>query len=108
MGFLKRLLIAFFIAILIGVFFSQFTPGNITARAASVPTPQPNKRITKINAQVTRYKWWLIRWSTNQVRCELLIDHPGQPTNGEILSQCDKITYGMPFSCRNDKVFWNL
>ena len=94
MGFLKRLLTAFFIVILIGAFFSQFTPGNITARAASVPTPQPNKRITKINVQATRYKWWLIRWSTNQVRCELLIDHPGQPTNADIYSQCDKITYG--------------
>jgi len=70
MVFLKRLLTAFFIVILIGAFFSQFTPGTITARAAAgTPTPQPKKRFTKLTVSYTSYKWWLIRWSTNKVRC---------------------------------------
>ncbi|MGD0006107.1 MAG: hypothetical protein ABSE06_17985 [Anaerolineaceae bacterium] len=94
MVFLKRLLTAFFIVILLGAFFSQFIPGTITARAAAgTPTPQPKKRITKLTVSYTSYKWWLIRWSTNQVRCQLIIDHAGQPTNAEIFSQCDKVTY---------------
>ena len=89
MGCIKRLLAAGIIVLLLGVFFSQLYPWQVSARAlAANPTPQPKKRITKLSVQYIRYEWWLIRWSNNTTECQLFIDHPGLPTSAEIFKQC--------------------
>jgi hypothetical protein len=36
----------------------------------------------------TRYEWWLLRWSDNQLLCHVYIDHEGLPTANDILIDC--------------------
>jgi hypothetical protein len=96
MHWFKRLLAAGIMLVLIGSFLTQVAPrGTTTVSAAFLtPTPHPKKRITKLTVQYTRYEWWMIRWSTNKIDCQLFIDHPGLPTNPEIFKQCSARAFG--------------
>lgn len=50
-------------------------------------------RQTTIVVNYTRYEWWLLRWSDNQLLCHVYIDHEGLPTANEVLTDCGGIVY---------------
>lgn len=41
----------------------------------------------------TRYEWWLLRWSDNQIVCQVFIDHEGWPTVDDVLTDCGGTIY---------------
>jgi len=45
-------------------------------------------RQTTITISYNRYEWWLLRWETSQVICQVYIDHAGLPISDEILVDC--------------------
>jgi hypothetical protein len=55
--------------------------------------PQDKQRQTTIVVAYTRYEWWLIQWSDNQIICQVYIDHEGWPTAEEILTDCGGAIY---------------
>jgi hypothetical protein len=55
-------------------------------------TPKP-PRSTKITVAFTSYKWWLIRYSNNQIACSFAVEHEGLPTSDDINALCDSKTY---------------
>jgi hypothetical protein len=64
---------------------SVLGPGIV--RAAD-DTPEEKIRESTITVTYTRYEWWLLRWSDNQIVCHVYIDHEGLPTADEILTDC--------------------
>ena len=51
-------------------------------------TAQESTRQTTILVQYIEYEWWLIRWSDNQIVCQIFIDHEGLPTAEEVFQNC--------------------
>jgi hypothetical protein len=41
----------------------------------------------------TRYEWWLLQWSNNNLLCHVYIDHEGWPTAEEVLTDCGGTIY---------------
>ncbi|MCX7608640.1 MAG: hypothetical protein N2049_05410 [Anaerolineales bacterium] len=68
-----------------------FAPGRET-RAAGEEPPGPD-RYEIVEEEYTRYFWWLVRWSNDQVICEIVIEHSGLPTPGEIYAVCGESVY---------------
>jgi hypothetical protein len=66
--------------------------GTGIVRAADNPG-ENNVRQTTIEVSYTRYEWWLLRWSDNQLICHVYIDHDGLPTANEILTDCGGTIY---------------
>src|SRR5512146_1522896 len=61
---------------------------------ASVPAAPPGPdRVTTITVTYTAYEWWMATWNKNQVVCDLIVDHEGQPTLGEVYQNCDTDVY---------------
>ena len=56
-------------------------------RAADNPIGEVTRQAT-INVTYTRYEWWLLSWSDNQIICQVYIDHEGWPTAEEVLNDC--------------------
>ncbi len=50
-------------------------------------------RQTSIVITYTRYEWWLLRWSDNELLCHVYIDHEGLPSANEILTDCGGTVY---------------
>ncbi len=65
----------------IGVFI--FTTYRVSA--------QDSTRQTKIIVKYVEHEWWLMRWSDNTIACQILIDHEGLPTIGEVHKSCGTI-----------------
>lgn len=61
-------------------------------RAAGNP-PDEIIRQTTITVTYTRYEWWLLSWSDNQIKCQVYIDHEGWPTPEEVLTDCGGDVY---------------
>jgi hypothetical protein len=66
--------------------------GTGIVRAADNPG-ENNVRQTTIEVSYTRYEWWLLRWSDNQLICHVYIDHDGLPTANDILTDCGGTIY---------------
>lgn len=66
--------------------------GTAPTRAAD-PTGEPTIRTKTITVSYTKYKWWVIRWSTNTPLCSVFTDHEGWPTGNEILRDCGNAVY---------------
>jgi hypothetical protein len=55
----------------------------------SIPGAAGNPvRQTKILVPYTRYEWWMIAWETNEILCQIFIDHEGLPTPDEAAESC--------------------
>jgi len=63
----------------------SFTTGRV--RAAENPSGEIIRQAT-IVVTYTRYEWWLLSWSDNQIICQVFIDHQGWPTTEEVLTDC--------------------
>jgi hypothetical protein len=50
-------------------------------------------RIAKINVAFTSYRWWLVRYSNNNIACSFTIEHEGLPTTEDIEALCEEKTY---------------
>lgn len=50
-------------------------------------------RQTSIVVAYTRYEWWLLRWSNNQLVCRVFIDHESLPTANDIYLDCGESIY---------------
>jgi len=61
-------------------------------RAADNP-PEEIIRQATIKVTYTRYEWWLLSWSENQIKCQVYIDHEGWPTTEEVLTDCGGEVY---------------
>lgn len=72
---------------------SKTTP--VLAQTSTTLTPQPAKppRVAKINVAFTSYKWWLNRYSNNNIVCAFAVEHEGVPFADEIKTFCDKKVY---------------
>jgi len=66
--------------------------GRGTVRAANEPNGDIVRQST-ILVGYTRYEWWLLRWSDNQLLCHVYIDHEGWPTAEEVLTDCGGTIY---------------
>ncbi|HEX9018028.1 MAG TPA: hypothetical protein VF806_02515, partial [Anaerolineaceae bacterium] len=79
----------------------QFFPANqstpVRAQSGSIGTATPQaarpSRKTKINYPFTSYKWWLNRYSNNQIVCAFSIEHDGLPTANDIYTLCSAKVY---------------
>jgi len=64
-------------------------------RAAAAPSydpPGPDRYSVTV-VDYTKYYWWLIHWGEDDVECELIIDHEGLPTPGDIYVDCGENLY---------------
>ena len=56
------------------------------------PTPpaEPGQaaRNTRLTIDVTLYEWWMSRYDSNEVVCQIVVDHAGLPTTGEVYTSC--------------------
>ena len=43
----------------------------------------------------TEYAWWLVHWQNNNLACEIMVDHEGEPTGAEIYQQCGNKIYDL-------------
>ncbi len=59
---------------------------------ADDPPPGPD-RVRLVEKAFTRYAWWLARWADDEVVCEVVVLHSGQPTDAEIYEQCGAQVY---------------
>lgn len=63
---------------------------NAHAQDQTGEEPQGGRRTTKITVTFTRTKWWLIRWSNNQIVCSFFSEQQGLPGLADVEGQCDK------------------
>jgi hypothetical protein len=80
------------LAILLALGSLAFLPAT-TGQAASPKTPPGPDRITQITVNYTAYTWWMATWNKNKVVCTVVVDHEGQPTLGEVYTNCSQGVY---------------
>jgi hypothetical protein len=80
---LRRLFRLFLIFVFLGINLVGAGIGR-----ASDGTGENTVRQTSIVITYTRYEWWLLRWSDNQILCHVYVDHDGLPTASDILIDC--------------------
>ncbi len=71
------------VLLFLGIIFAW--TGNV--RAADNSTVNNGRQAT-IVVTYTRFEWWLLQWSDNQLLCHVYIDHEGLPTANDILTDC--------------------
>ncbi len=61
----------------------------IAARDLQETTPPSGPdRFAPVMVKFTSYRWWLVKWNTNKIECEVFVEHEGLPTSGEIYTGC--------------------
>jgi len=60
---------------------------------AADDTTGESVRQATIVVSYTRYEWWLLQWSDNQIVCRVYVDHEGLPTANDILVDCGGTIY---------------
>jgi len=63
------------------------------AGAAALAGPPGPDRATVITVDYTAYEWWVASWNKNRVVCSITVDHKGQPTLGEVYTDCGEDVY---------------
>jgi hypothetical protein len=85
-------LIRLFRLVLVCLFLVVYLFGTGTVRAADNLSGQTVRKAT-IVVPYTKYEWWLLQWSDNQLLCHVYIDHEGWPTAGDVLTDCGGTIY---------------
>lgn len=65
----------------------------VQAENAAAPTTTataPPKRKAKITVDYTKYFWWMASYETNDIACELGVEHEGLPTYNDVEGICSK------------------
>lgn len=93
---MKRAKTSLFAAILLilllsGLFSRASQSPTVFAQYDATPTPtaQPPRK-AHITLPITRYRWWLIRYTNNNIVCSFTVEHDGTPTTDDIVSLCPK------------------
>ncbi len=90
---MKKYLALIIGSLILGLVFVQplgVLPGlapEIVSAAGEGQTPAP-ERVASIKVSYTLYEWWLIQWSTNQVVCQVWVEHDGLPYGAEVQYFC--------------------
>lgn len=71
---------------------SLFTPASRAEAAPPYEPPGPDRYSVTV-VDYTKYFWWLIHWGEDDVECELVTDHEGLPTPGDIYVDCGQDLY---------------
>jgi hypothetical protein len=61
--------------------------GSAIGRGENAAAQAPDRETT-ITIPYTEYEWWLLQWSTDEILCQILVDHEGVPTTSEVFSAC--------------------
>ncbi|OGN98165.1 MAG: hypothetical protein A2Z71_05125 [Chloroflexi bacterium RBG_13_50_21] len=85
-------LIRLFRLYLVCLFLMVILFGTGSVHAADVSTGGIERKAT-IAITYTRYEWWLLRWSNNQIQCQVYVDHEGWPTAEDVLTDCGGTIY---------------
>lgn len=80
------------ITILLTLMGLALLPATSSQAAHSIDPPGPD-RVATITVDTTLYKWWMAAWHNNNVVCSITVEHEGQPTLGEIYTNCDSNVY---------------
>lgn len=72
------------LALLAATGFASFRSG------AGLPLADPTgpDRFSVTVIEYTKYHWWMARWGTNKLVCELEIDHEGLPNLDDVYANC--------------------
>ncbi len=62
--------------------------GTVFLRESGFAAKEATRRQTEITVSYTEYEWWLLRWSDNELVCQLYIEHDGLPTGAEVFKAC--------------------
>src|SRR4030042_590544 len=81
-----------FRVILVYLFLIINLTGTGAVRAAGDTSGEIARKST-IVITYTRYEWWLLQWSNNNLLCHVYIDHEGWPTAEEVLTDCGGTIY---------------
>jgi hypothetical protein len=91
------LVVGLALLLLLGWLIQPAYPRTVFAQFITrTPSPTPRgkaPRTTKIKVPFTSYKWWLIRYSNNQIACSFAVEHEGLPTSDDIQALCDAKTF---------------
>ena len=79
------------LSLLLALAGSVFAPAARVAAAPEVP-PGPD-RFSVTVVDYTKYTWWMSRWGRHNVECEVVTDHEGLPTPGDIYVDCGPDVY---------------
>jgi len=71
---------------------STFASAPKVEAAPSYDPPGPD-RFSVTVVDYTKYYWWLIHWGEDDVECEIVTDHEGLPTPGDIYIDCGQDLY---------------
>jgi len=71
---------------------SVFASVPRVAAAPAYAPPGPD-RFSVTVVDYTQYYWWLIHWGEDDVECEIITDHEGLPTPGDIYVDCGQDLY---------------
>jgi len=63
---------------------------EISAPLGNPPGPD---RFSVTVVDYTKYTWWMARWGTNQLICEIEVDHEGLPTLADVFRDCTEDDY---------------
>jgi len=80
------------LSLLLVVTGSGFASSSRGVGAPSNEPPGPD-RFSVTTVDYTKYFWWMVRWGTNQLVCEIETDHEGLPTFGDIYVDCAEDDY---------------
>ena len=79
------------LSLLLALAGSVFAPSTRVAAAPETP-PGPD-RFSVTVVDYTKYTWWMSRWGRHNVECEVVTDHEGLPTPGDIYVDCGPDVY---------------
>jgi hypothetical protein len=65
----------------------------LPAASRALPAPPGPDRYSRVVVPYTAYTWWLTKWETNEVVCDIVIDHEGAPQPGDIYKNCGEKIY---------------
>jgi hypothetical protein len=85
----NRLLTLILLLALAGAVFASVPPA---AAAPSYEPPGPDRYAVTV-VDYTKYFWWLIHYGEDDVECNVVTDHEGLPTSGDIYVDCGEDLY---------------
>jgi len=75
--------------ILAGIAIASFSK----AFASPPQAPPGPDRYSVTTVDYTKYFWWMIRWGETDIECEIVVDHEGMPTPGDVYVDCGEDIY---------------
>jgi hypothetical protein len=72
------------------VLVTAFGLGAAASNARAQEASTGPKRRAELSIDTTYYRWWMSRWKTNQLVCEVFVEHEGLPSGKEIYYACGK------------------